>query len=81
MHLYSPAHDSLKVLPWDYRLNGKVTTPLFQHLGASSWHKGDAQFILGLGKVRASGPDTFEAASRTDRRRMSIVRRSITPDD
>lgn len=52
MHLFSPAHDTLKVLPWDYRLNGKVTTPLFQHLGASSWHKGDAKFILNLGKVR-----------------------------
>lgn len=54
MHLWYPGHANLKVLPWDYRLNGKVTTPLFEHLGASSWHKGDAAFILSLGQVRFS---------------------------
>ena len=26
-------------------LNGNVDTPLFRHLGSSSWHEGDAKFI------------------------------------
>lgn len=28
-----------------HRLNGRVVTPLFRHLGASSWHQGDAKLI------------------------------------
>ncbi|PLW14951.1 hypothetical protein PCANC_17026 [Puccinia coronata f. sp. avenae] len=29
-----------------HRLNGGVVTPLFRHLGASSWHQGDAKLFL-----------------------------------
>ncbi|KAH6695183.1 hypothetical protein F5X68DRAFT_257895 [Plectosphaerella plurivora] len=31
-------------------LNGQVTTPLFNHLGSSSWHSYDGLFIMLLGK-------------------------------
>ncbi|KAF8858664.1 putative glycosyl transferase [Acephala macrosclerotiorum] len=34
-----------------HRLNGHVITPLFQHLGASSWHSFDAHFIVSMGKL------------------------------
>ncbi|KAG0147503.1 hypothetical protein CROQUDRAFT_42829, partial [Cronartium quercuum f. sp. fusiforme G11] len=30
----------------EQRLNGKVVTPLFRHLGSSSWHQGDAHLLL-----------------------------------
>ncbi|KAH8801405.1 putative glycosyl transferase [Xylogone sp. PMI_703] len=33
------------------RLNGDVITPLFHHLGASSWHSFDASFIVKVGKL------------------------------
>jgi hypothetical protein len=37
-------------------LNGNVDTPLFRHLGTSSWHEGDAKFIRKIvGGVRQSG--------------------------
>jgi hypothetical protein len=44
-------HDQahLKILDSTHKLNGHVVTPLFEHLGASSWHKGDAKVILQLG--------------------------------
>lgn len=41
----------LLILPSSYKLNGHVTTPLFEHLGASSWHREDAAMIGRLGKV------------------------------
>lgn len=46
-------HDQvhLKILDSTHKLNGHVVTPLFEHLGASSWHKGDAKVILQLGLV------------------------------
>lgn len=31
-----------------HMLNGYVNTPLFRHLGSSSWHAGDARLILKL---------------------------------
>lgn len=31
-----------------HRLNGRVVTPLFRHLGASSWHQGDAKIFSKL---------------------------------
>ncbi|OAV98966.1 hypothetical protein, variant 2 [Puccinia triticina 1-1 BBBD Race 1] len=49
-HLHFPAdHRStqLRVLAErQHRLNGRVATPLFRHLGASSWHQGDAKLFL-----------------------------------
>lgn len=41
---------NVKILDQKHKLNGHVTTPLFEHLGASSWHKGDAKMVLMLGK-------------------------------
>jgi inositol phosphorylceramide mannosyltransferase catalytic subunit len=32
-------------------LNGDVETPLFHHLGASSWHSFDAFLIVSIGKA------------------------------
>lgn len=34
-----------------HRLNGDVITPLFHHLGASSWHSFDAALIVSLGRL------------------------------
>lgn len=51
MHRTSVDHASLGILDQSNKLNGHVTTALFEHLGASSWHKGDARFILRLGKM------------------------------
>lgn len=51
MHRTFPDQSSLKILDASHKLNGHVTTPLFEHLGASSWHKGDAKLILQLGQA------------------------------
>lgn len=37
-----------------HTLNGHVETPLFRHLGSSSWHSFDGRFIYLLGKVAKS---------------------------
>lgn len=56
-HFFSTMHRtfqdqiSMGVMDQANKLNGHVTTPLFEHLGASSWHKGDAKAILRLGKA------------------------------
>ena len=34
-----------------HALNGNVETPLFHHLGASSWHSFDAFLIVSIGKL------------------------------
>jgi len=34
-----------------HRLNGRVVTPLFRHLGASSWHQGDAKLVLKIREI------------------------------
>ncbi|MCH7566534.1 MAG: hypothetical protein IH787_02545 [Nitrospirae bacterium] len=33
-----------------YSLSGRVTTPLFDYLGSSSWHSYDAHFAIALGR-------------------------------
>ncbi|TPX62010.1 hypothetical protein SpCBS45565_g07116 [Spizellomyces sp. 'palustris'] len=38
------------------KLSGNVTTPIFSHLGASSWHEKDAKVFKVLGKVLKSIP-------------------------
>lgn len=50
MHRTFPDQAQLGVLDQANKLNGHVTTPLFEHLGASSWHKGDAKAILRIGQ-------------------------------
>ncbi|KIN05910.1 glycosyltransferase family 32 protein, partial [Oidiodendron maius Zn] len=40
-----------KDAPNIHRLNGDVVTPLFHHLGASSWHSFDAALIVSLGRI------------------------------
>jgi inositol phosphorylceramide mannosyltransferase catalytic subunit len=34
-----------------HALNGDVATPLFHHLGASSWHSFDAFLIVSIGRL------------------------------
>ncbi|EPQ61256.1 hypothetical protein GLOTRDRAFT_113658 [Gloeophyllum trabeum ATCC 11539] len=51
MHTLYPHREQLTVLPQEYKLNGHVLTPLFEHLGASSWHRSDARLILLIGKT------------------------------
>ncbi|KAL1838455.1 hypothetical protein VTJ49DRAFT_2652 [Mycothermus thermophilus] len=62
IHTLQPAHlrAKLKILsgpktnPNMHRLNGPVSTPLFNHLGSSSWHAYDAAMIVALGKSAAA---------------------------
>lgn len=63
MHLYfGPRRtEMMQLLPFDQRLNGHVTTFLFEHLGASSWHRSDAQTILAVGKMLESARDAHPA--------------------
>ncbi|KAH8809372.1 putative glycosyl transferase [Xylogone sp. PMI_703] len=37
-----------------HQLNGNAVTPLFHHLGASSWHSFDAALIIKIGRLRSS---------------------------
>lgn len=42
---------SVKILPGPlHSLSGRVSTPLFDHLGSSSWHSSDAKFVRCLFK-------------------------------
>src|SRR5687767_14922988 len=34
-----------------HSLNGRVSTPLFDHLGSSSWHSHDAALVILAGKL------------------------------
>ncbi|KAJ3015880.1 hypothetical protein HKX48_004328 [Thoreauomyces humboldtii] len=56
-HAIYPDRDQLKVLGGERnRLNGIAVTPLFKHLGASSWHQGDAKMFVKMGKIIKSVP-------------------------
>ncbi|KAK3322681.1 glycosyltransferase family 32 protein [Apodospora peruviana] len=56
IHSLQPNRVDLKILggtkenPNLHRLNGRVSTPIFEHLGSSSWHSYDAAIIYNLGK-------------------------------
>ena len=56
IHALQPNRLELKILagPPDnfklHSLNGPVSTPIFDHLGSSSWHSYDASLIVLLGK-------------------------------
>jgi len=59
IHSIQSNRPELKILsgpessPLMHRLNGDVITPLFHHLGASSWHSYDASLIMSIGKLRS----------------------------
>ncbi len=56
IHTLQASRTDLKILagppenPKLHSLNGDVVTPLFHHLGTSSWHSYDASLIVSLGK-------------------------------
>ncbi|KAG6009075.1 hypothetical protein E4U43_000057 [Claviceps pusilla] len=50
IHVYESNRTDLKILPGPlHSLNGKVSTPIFDHLGSSSWHSYDAKLIVTVG--------------------------------
>ena len=50
IHAHELSRGDLKVLPGPlHSLNGKASTPLFDHMGSSSWHSYDARLIVSLG--------------------------------
>lgn len=57
IHTLQPNRTDLKILagpetnPNLHSLNGNVVTPLFHHLGSSSWHSYDGRLIVSLGKA------------------------------
>lgn len=49
MHATYSKRSTLRSLPRSYKLGGPSNTPILEHLGAASWHRGDAGFIVKLG--------------------------------
>lgn len=49
MHATYSHRSNLRVLPREYKLGGPSITPIFHHLGAASWHRGDASAIKLIG--------------------------------
>ena len=49
MHATYSRRSNLRVLPREYKLGGHSITPIFEHLGAASWHRGDARAIVIIG--------------------------------
>lgn len=49
MHATYSHRSNLRVLPREYKLGGPSITPIFEHLGAASWHRGDATVIKLIG--------------------------------
>jgi len=50
MHATYSHRSNLRVLPREYKLGGHSITPIFEHLGAASWHRGDASAIIVVGR-------------------------------
>lgn len=88
IHAFQSNRTELKILagPRENRrlhsLNGPVSTPIFNHLGSSSWHSYDAAMIVGLGKTHgwklplafvAGVACAFFVIRRTKRRAMLRV--------
>lgn len=84
IHAYQPNRTTLKVLAGPsnnfrlHSLNGQVQTPIFNHLGSSSWHSYDAALIVSVGRMFAhklpilavvGGVVVFVVVRRTKRRR------------
>ena len=87
IHAFQTNRTSLKVLagpsdnPRLHSLNGQVSTPIFNHLGSSSWHSYDAALIVSVGRMlghkvpilaAASGVVLFVFIRRTKRRRGGL---------
>ncbi|KAK3987465.1 glycosyltransferase [Cladorrhinum sp. PSN332] len=59
IHALQSNRTELKILsgtrenPRMHSLNGAVSTPIFNHLGSSSWHSYDAALIVSVGKAHA----------------------------
>ncbi|KAK4160645.1 glycosyltransferase [Cladorrhinum sp. PSN259] len=59
IHAFQSNRTELKILsgtrenPKMHSLNGPVSTPIFNHLGSSSWHSYDAALIVSIGKAHA----------------------------
>jgi len=51
MHATYSKHSTLRVLPPQYKLGGLSYTPIFEHLGAATWHRGDAVAIKVVGDI------------------------------
>lgn len=51
MHATYARRSVLRVLPKSYKLGGVSSTPIFDHLGAASWHRGDASAIKFAGVI------------------------------
>ncbi|KAJ3158587.1 hypothetical protein HDU86_002813 [Geranomyces michiganensis] len=63
--LYARRSEELKVIGGLHnRINGAVTTPLFKHLGSSSWHGDDARLFVKLGQWLKKVP-VFGTGSNT----------------
>ncbi|KAL2165895.1 hypothetical protein VTG60DRAFT_3613 [Thermothelomyces hinnuleus] len=69
IHSLQPDREDLKILagtrenPKMHSLNGNVSTPIFNHLGSSSWHSYDAAMIVRLGKGIGSHVALFGVAA------------------
>ena len=50
MHATYSHRSNLRVLPREYKLGGHSVTPVFEHMGAASWHRGDAGAIIYVGR-------------------------------
>ncbi|KAJ6436899.1 glycosyltransferase family 32 protein [Purpureocillium lavendulum] len=51
IHARQANRTALKILPGPmHSLNGRVTTPIFDHLGSSSWHSYDGRLMITLGR-------------------------------
>ena len=89
IHASQPNRSELKILagPKDnfklHSLNGPVSTPIFDHLGSSSWHAYDASLIVALGKfssllrplliVSVVGLTLFVALRRIRRQKLKSI--------
>ncbi|KAJ3022423.1 hypothetical protein HKX48_006240 [Thoreauomyces humboldtii] len=73
--------NQLKVLGGDHnRLNGAATTPLFKHLGASSWHQGDAKLFVQIGKFLKAVPLFGGEGQKKNADGSLVVRPVLTVD-
>lgn len=72
-----------------HSLNGKVATPLFEHLGSSSWHSYDSSLIVLLGEsswmlpllIVVSGCILIFVGGRYGRRVLARLRKSTVDPD
>lgn len=86
IHAFQRNRTELKILgglkenPRLHSLNGPVSTPVFNHLGSSSWHSYDAAMIVSLGKHHGLVPlaciaavgAVFFVIRRTKKRRAML---------